>query len=51
VPGASLVSQHADELELNRLAFTASLALWCVGIVARHLQAIDRVPLVDLDES
>jgi hypothetical protein len=51
VPGAGLVSQHADELELNRVAFAASLELGCVRIVARHLQEVDRVPLVNLDKS
>lgn len=51
MPGAGLVGQHADELELNRVAFAASLELGCVRIVARHLQAVDRVPLVNLDES
>jgi hypothetical protein len=51
VPGAGLVGQHADELELNRVTFAASLDLGRVGIIARHLQEVDRVPLVNLDES
>jgi hypothetical protein len=48
VPDTGLVSQpsqHVDKLELNRVAFAASLDFGCVGIVARHLQTVDRVPL------
>jgi len=49
VPDARLVSRPAGKLELNRVAFAASLALRCVGIIARHLQTVDRIPLVDPD--
>ena len=48
MPDARLVSQHAGEHELNRVALTASLKLGGGGIVARYLQAVDRVPLLSL---
>ena len=48
MPHAYLISWHTGELELNRVALTASLDLFRSGIVARHLQAIDRVPLLSL---
>ena len=49
MPEARLVGRHAGKLELNRVAFAAPLALRCVGVVARHLQTVDRIPLVNLD--
>ena len=48
MPDAYLISWHTGELELNRVALTASLELWRSGIVARHLQAIDRVSSLSL---
>jgi hypothetical protein len=49
MPEACLVSRPAGELELNRVTFTTSLALWCVRVIAWHRQTVDRIPLVNLD--
>jgi hypothetical protein len=45
MPGSRLVNRHAADVEFDGVAFATSVLIWCSGIVARHLQAIDRVPL------
>jgi hypothetical protein len=45
MPGTRLVNRHAADVEFDGVAFATSVLLWRVGVVARHVQAIDRVPL------
>jgi hypothetical protein len=48
MPDACLVSRRAGKLEHYRIAFTTSLDLFRIEIIARHLYAIDRLALISL---